>query len=117
MRVESCLTATSVGKEEEEESSETQENTMREQEGHDGVPRSNARGLPHSTVTFRHPPPKGSRSLLWPDAATQCTGSPEPPSLCFSGLSTTIKTKSGSKPLSSHRQSPIHEGWLPRAMG
>lgn len=59
MRVESCLTATSVGKEEEEESSETQENTMREQEGHDGVPRSNARGLPHSTVTFRHPPQRG----------------------------------------------------------
>lgn len=64
MRVESCLTATSVGKEEEEESSETQENTIREQEGHDGVPRSNARGLPHSAVTFKHPPKGVSQSAL-----------------------------------------------------
>jgi len=47
-----------VGKEE-EEASETQENTMREQEGHEGVPRSNARELPHSTVTFKHPHSRG----------------------------------------------------------
>lgn len=81
-----------------------------------GSPGAMLGGFP-TALLLSSTPPKGSRSLLWPAAATQRTGSHEPPSLCFSGLSKTVKTKSGSKPLSSHGQSPIHEAWLPRAMG
>lgn len=64
IRVESCITATSVGKKEEEESSKTQENTMREQEGHEGVPRSNLGGFPPALLFSSTPTKEVSQSAL-----------------------------------------------------